>query len=194
MIKSKDLELFIESSDKRIKQYLEDTLGNDFKPKLLKKPPICHKSIKYITDFTQIDWNIYDCYSIIWKEDGLFHIAGIEIKTIDKSSLDISINNCPELKNAVSRATHRLAAVICLGGEPLYSELHNIKIPRLIDAFWASGFIKEGSISVAACFTQDLMVPADCIATIEGYFQRSEISDCNSCNLLFHATCFTHNL
>ena len=190
---SKALETFIPESDSRIRQYIADTLGNDFKVKQLKKQPLCHHSVKYNVDFSQTGAAGYSSAAIIWKEPlkGLYRMAGISLRVTGKDTLAITAGG--RLRDDLLNATFRLPAVICLGGDPLYSELDSITVPDQVDAFWACGFIRESCIQVIDCFTQDLIIPVDCDSTAEGYFQKNEMPDGDG-ELTFHASCFTQPL
>lgn len=191
---SKALESFIQESDSRIRQYIADTLGNDFKVKQIKKQPLCHHSVKYNVDFSQTCIEGYESVAIIWKEPlkGLYRMAGASLRVTGKDTLAIKVQG--RLKDDLLNSTFRLPAVICLGGDPLYGELDNIAVPDQVDAFWACGFIRESCIHVIDCFTQDLIIPVDCDATAEGYFQRNELKDKDGEELTFHASCFTQPL
>lgn len=191
---SKALESFIQESDSRIRQYIADTLGNDFKVKQIKKQPLCHHSVKYNVDFSQTGVESFGSVAIIWKEPlkGLYRMAGASLRVIGKDTLAIKVQG--RLKDDLLNSTFRLPAVICLGGDPLYGELDNIAVPDQIDAFWACGFIRESCIQVIDCFTQDLIIPVDCDATAEGYFQKNELKDEDGAEMTFHASCFTQPL
>jgi hypothetical protein len=191
---SKALETFIPESDSRIRQYIADTLGNDFKVKQMKKQPACHHSVKYNVDFSQTGIADATGAALIWKDPlkGLYRMAGISLRVTGKDTLAVKASG--KLKEDLLNSTFRIPAVICLGGDPLYGELHNIDVPDQIDAFWACGFIRESSVQVIDCFTQDLIIPVDCEATAEGYFQRNELKEDSDGELTFHASCFTQPL
>ncbi|MBR5735606.1 MAG: UbiD family decarboxylase [Bacteroidales bacterium] len=193
---SKALESFIPESDSRIRQYIADTLGNDFKVKPMKKQPACHHSVKYNVDFSQTSLESAGCAALIWKEPlkGLYRMTGISIRVTGKDTLGIKADAYGKLKEDLVNSTFRLPAVICFGGDPIYSELHNIAVPDQVDAYWACGFIRESSIHVIDCFTQDLIIPVDCDSTAEGYFQRNELTEDGGQELLFHASCYTQPL
>lgn len=191
---SKALEAFLPESDSRIRQYIADTLGNDFKVKQSRKQPACHHSVKYNVDFSQTGIAEATNVAVIWKEPlkGLYRMAGASVKVTGKDTLEVRTGG--KLRSDLLNSTFRVPAVICLGGDPIYSELHNIDIPDQIDAFWACGFIRESCIQVIDCFTQDLIIPVDCDATAEGYFQRNELAEDGGGELIFHASCFTQPL
>ena len=193
-MKSKAIETFISESDNRIRQYIADTLGNDFKVKLSRKQPPCHHSVKYNVDFSQTSVAQAEYASLIWKEPlkGLYRMEGVSLRVTGKDTLAVKVSG--KLKADLLNSTFRLPAVICMGGDPLYSELDNIEVPDQIDAFWACGFVKESCVQVIDCFTQDLIVPVDCDSTAEGYFQRNEMKDEDGTELTFHASCFTQPL
>lgn len=193
-MKSKAIETFIPESDNRIRQYIADTLGNDFKVKLNRKQPACHHSVKYNVDFSQTGVAQAEYAAVIWKEPlkGLYRMAGISLRVTGKDTLSVRVSG--KLKADLLNSTFRLSAVICLGGDPVYSELDTLDIPDQIDAFWACGFVRENCVQVIDCFTQDLVIPVDCDATAEGYFQRNEMNGEDDEELTFHASCFTQPL
>ena len=193
---SKVIEDFIQDSGNRVRQYIADTLGNDFKVKQLKKQPACHHSVKYNVDFTQTGTDCGDCAAIIWKDPvlGLYRISGISLEITGRDTLAILPGGGGKLRDDIIASTFRLPAVICLGGDPIYSELHNINVPDQIDAFWACGFVRGSSIHVIDCFTQPLYIPSDCHSSAEGYFQRNELPQDDGSPLVFHASCFTQPL
>jgi hypothetical protein len=191
---SKAIETFLPEADGRIRQYIADTLGNDFKVKPSRRQPACHHSVKYNVDFSQTGIADATCVALIWKEPlkGLYRMAGASLRITGKDTLAVKAEG--KLREDLLNATFRIPAVICIGGDPIYSELHNIDVPDQIDAFWACGFIRESCIQVIDCFTQDLIIPVDCDATAEGYFQRNEMTEDGDGELVFHASCFTQPL
>lgn len=195
-MKSKVIESFMAVADSRVRQYVADTLGNDFKVKQVKKQPVCHHSVKYNVDFRQTAIEDATSAALVWKNPttGLYRISGVLLYVTGKDTLAVMCEERDKLYDDITAATFRVPAVICLGGDPFYSELHKISIPEQVDAYWAAGFVKEGSIKVIECFTQDLLIPVDCEATAEGYFQRNELPADRSIELRFHASCFTQPL
>lgn len=193
---SKAIESFIPEADARIRQYIADTLGNDFKVKMARKQPPCHHSVKYNVDFNQTGIAQAGCCALIWKHPvkGLYRISGASIRICGKDTLAVRAGAAGKLRDDLLRSTFRLPVVIVFGGDQLYSELHNIDVPDQIDAYWACGFIRESNIQVIDCFTQDLVIPTDCEITTEGYFQRNELKDTDDGEMLFHASCFTQPL
>lgn len=74
----------------------------------------------------------------------------------------------------LSECTHRLPVVVCLGGDPVYSYAATAPLPEGVDEYLLAGFLRGKPVELVKCFTQDLMVPADCDFVIEGYVQKSE--------------------
>ena len=74
----------------------------------------------------------------------------------------------------LSECTHRLPVAVCLGGDPVYSYAATAPLPEGIDEYLLAGFLRGKPVELVKCFTQDLMVPADCDFVIEGYVQKSE--------------------
>lgn len=192
----KAIESFIPDADGRIRQYIADTLGDDFKVKMTRKQPPCHHSVKYNVDFSQTGIADAGNAALIWKEPlkGLYRMSGASVEIRSKDSLCVKAGAAQTLRDDIQNANFRLPVVIIFGGDQLYSEMHNIDLPCQIDAYWACGFIRESNIQVIDCFTQDLLIPVDCKMTTEGYFQRNELKDTYDGELLFHASCFTQPL
>lgn len=192
----KNIESFIPDADGRIRQYIADTLGDDFKVKMARKQPPCHHSVKYNVDFNQTGIAEAGNSALIWKEPlkGLYRMSGATVEIRSKDSLGIRAGAAQTLRSDIQNANFRLPVVIIFGGDQLYSEMHKIDVPDQIDAYWVAGFIREGNIQVIDCFTQDLLIPIDCNMTTEGYFQRNELKDTDDGELLFHASCFTQPL
>ena len=105
----------------------------------------------------------------------------------------------------LSECTHRLPVAVCLGGDPVYSYAATAPLPEGIDEYLLAGFLRGKPVELVKCFTQDLMVPADCDFVIEGYVQKSEekflegpFGDHTGFYSLedlypkFHVTCITH--
>ena len=74
----------------------------------------------------------------------------------------------------LSECTHRLPVAVCLGGDPVYTYAATAPLPEGIDEYMLAGFLRGKPVELVKCFTQDLMVPADCDFIIEGYVQKSE--------------------
>ena len=105
----------------------------------------------------------------------------------------------------LSECTHRLPVAVCLGGDPVYSYAATAPLPEGIDEYLLAGFLRGKPVELVKCFTQDLMVPADCDFVLEGYVQKSEdkfmegpFGDHTGFYSLedlypkFHVTCITH--
>lgn len=193
---SKAIESFIPDADGRIRQYIADTLGNDFKVKVARKQPPCHHSVKYNVDFNQTGIAEAGSAALIWKEPlkGLYRMSGLNVEVRGKDSLAVRVSAAGTLRNDILNSTFRLPVVIIFGGDQLYSQMHAINVPDQIDAYWVAGFIRESNIQVIDCFTQSLVIPIDCDITTEGYFQRNELKDTDDGELIFHASCFTQPL
>ena len=105
----------------------------------------------------------------------------------------------------LSECTHRLPVAVCLGGDPVYSYAATAPLPEGIDEYLLAGFLRGKPVELVKCFTQDILVPADCDFVIEGYVQKSEdkflegpFGDHTGFYSLeelypkFHVTCITH--
>ena len=91
----------------------------------------------------------------------------------------------------LAECTHRLPVAVALGGDPLYSFAAAAPLPEWLDPYIFAGLVREKPVSLAACFTQDLSVPADCDFVFEGYVQKSEARLADDCCAL-HISCITH--
>ena len=105
----------------------------------------------------------------------------------------------------LAECTHRLPVAVCLGGDPVYSYAATAPLPEGIDEYMLAGFLRGKPVELVKCFTQDLLVPADCDFVLEGYVQKSEekflegpFGDHTGFYSLedlypkFHITCITH--
>ena len=105
----------------------------------------------------------------------------------------------------LSECTHRLPVAVCLGGDPVYSYAATAPLPEGVDEYMLAGFLRGKPVELVKCFTQELMVPADCDFVIEGYVQKSEelfmegpfgdhmgFYSLEDLYPKFHVTCITH--
>ena len=94
---------------------------------------------------------------------------------------------------------------VVLGGDPAYTYSATAPLPDGIDEYMLSGFIRERSVELVKCITNDHRVPSDADFVIEGYVDPSEkkviegpFADHTGFYSLednypvFHVTCITH--
>ncbi len=63
----------------------------------------------------------------------------------------------------------RMPVAVCLGGDPAYTYSATAPLPDGIDEYILSGFIRNQSVNLVKCISNDLRVPEDCDFVIEGY-------------------------
>lgn len=68
----------------------------------------------------------------------------------------------------------KMAVVVCLGGDPLYTYCATAPLPEGIDEYILAGFLRKKSVKLVKCQTCDIEVPEDVDFVIEGYVDPSE--------------------
>ena len=68
----------------------------------------------------------------------------------------------------------KMPVAVVLGGDPLYSYVATAPLPEGIDEFFFAGFLRNRSVRMVPCLTQQLRVPADADFVIEGYVDPNE--------------------
>lgn len=121
------------------------------------------------------------------KGDQTFEQATMWFK--DDNTLVFDWSRSFKVAHHLQGATHRLPVVLCLGGDPLYSLLAPMRFNQLIDKYLIAAFIRDKTLQLAPCFTQELKVPADCDIVIEGYIQKNE--EFEERGPQFHTTCLS---
>ncbi|MEI7594581.1 MAG: menaquinone biosynthesis decarboxylase [Bacteroidota bacterium] len=99
----------------------------------------------------------------------------------------------------------KMPVSVVLGGDPVYTYSATAPLPDNVDEYILAGFLREKSVELVKCITNDLMVPADSDFVIEGYVDPSEelffegpFGDHTGYYSLpdfypkFHVTCITH--
>ena len=99
----------------------------------------------------------------------------------------------------------KMPIAVALGGDPATTYSATAPLPENIDELLLAGFLREKSVSLVKCITQDISVPADSEIIIEGYVDPSEekliegpFGDHTGFYSLedfypqFHITCITH--
>ncbi len=99
----------------------------------------------------------------------------------------------------------RMPVAVALGGDPVYTYAATAPLPANIDEYLFAGFLREKSVPMVRCLTQDIEVPADADFILEGYVDPEEelrtegpFGDHTGFYSLedeypvFHLTCITH--
>ena len=176
----------------------------------------CQDSVQYTAQLSQIP--ILQC----WPQDGgrfitlpLVHtvspVTGIRnvgmyrMQVLDDATTGMHWHMHKTGAKHLSECTHRLPVAVCLGGDPIYSYAATAPLPEGIDEYMLAGFLRGKPVELVKCFTQDILVPADCDFVLEGYVQKSEekfmegpFGDHTGFYSLedlypkFHVTCITH--
>jgi len=187
-----------------------------WKPSMHRGHAPCQDAVQYTAQLSQIP--ILKC----WPQDGgrfitlpLVHtvspVTGVRnvgmyrMQVLDDATTGMHWHMHKTGAKHLSECTHRLPVAVCLGGDPVYSYAATAPLPEGIDEYMLAGFLRGKPVELVKCFTQDIMVPADCDFVIEGYVQKSEekfmegpFGDHTGFYSLedlypkFHVTCITH--
>jgi 4-hydroxy-3-polyprenylbenzoate decarboxylase len=68
----------------------------------------------------------------------------------------------------------KMPVAVALGGDPVYSYCATAPLPDGIDEYLLAGFIRNKSVPLVKCITQELWVPADCDFILEGFVDPLE--------------------
>lgn len=154
-------------------------------PRIRKGPAPCQESVQYAAQLSQLP--VLQC----WPQDGgrfitlpLVHtvspVTGIRnvgmyrMQVLDDATTGMHWHPHKTGAKHLSESTHRLPVAVCLGGDPVYSYAATAPLPEGIDEYLLAGFLRGKPVELVKCFTQELLVPADCDFVIEGYVQKSE--------------------
>ena len=187
-------------------------------PRMHKGHAPCQESVQYAAQLSRIP--ILKC----WPQDGgrfitlpLVHtvspVTGIRnvgmyrMQVIDEATTGMHWHRHKTGAKHLAECAHRLPVAVCLGGDPVYTYAATAPLPEGIDEYMLAGFLRGKPVELVKCFTQELMVPADCDFVIEGYVQKSEApfmegpfgdhTGFYSLEDLYpklHITCITHRL
>lgn len=187
-------------------------------PRLHKGHAPCQESVQYAARLSQLP--VLQC----WPQDGgrfitlpLVHtvspvtgarnVGMYRMQVLDDATTGMHWHRHKTGAKHLSESAHRLPVAVCLGGDPIYSYAATAPLPEGIDEYLLAGFLRGKPVELVKCFTQELLVPADCDFVIEGYVQKSEapfmegpFGDHTGFYSLedlypkFHVTCITHRL
>ncbi len=68
----------------------------------------------------------------------------------------------------------RMPVSVALGGDPAYAYAATAPMPDNMDEYLLAGFLRQQSVKLVKCITNDIYVPADCDFVIEGYVDPNE--------------------
>ena len=145
----------------------------------------CQESVQYVARLSSLP--VLKC----WPEDGgrfitlpmvntasprtgVRNVGMYRMQVLDDTTTGMHWHIHKTGAKHLSECTHRLPVAVCLGGDPVYSYAATAPLPEGIDEYMFAGFLRGKPVELVKCFTQDLMVPADCDFVIEGYVQKSE--------------------
>lgn len=185
-------------------------------PRMHKGHAPCQDAVQYTAQLSQLP--ILKC----WPQDGgrfitlplvntvspltgIRNVGMYRMQVLDDATTGMHWHMHKTGAKHLSECTHRLPVAVCLGGDPVYTYAATAPLPEGIDEYLLAGFLRGKPVELVKCFTQDLMVPADCDFVIEGYVQKSEekflegpFGDHTGFYSLedlypkFHVTCITH--
>ena len=180
---------------KRIRLMSELWRFSDLMPHSVRKHAPCQDSVQYIAKLDMLPTPKMGGEPHGTIEAGLFTTADPKtgalemcpsrLRILGDDMTDLDLAGWSKVPQYVQDCTHRLPVAVCLGGDPIYSILASVPLPDGIDRYMLAGFLRGKAVELAACFTQELMVPADCDFVLEGYIQKSEGDK-------FHVSCITH--
>ncbi|MFI3319737.1 MAG: menaquinone biosynthesis decarboxylase [Rikenellaceae bacterium] len=106
---------------------------------------------------------------------------------------------------AYKRLGERMPVSVAIGGDPTYAYSATAPMPDNMDEYLLSGFLRQKSVTLVKCITNDIYVPADCDFVIEGYVDPAEAKviegpfgdhtgfySLQDLYPLFHVTAITH--
>lgn len=106
---------------------------------------------------------------------------------------------------AYQEKREKMPVSVVLGGDPAYTYAATAPAPDHFDEYILAGFIRQKSVELVKCITNDIFVPADADIVIEGYVDTEEdmvvegpFGDHTGFYSLadkypkFHVTCITH--
>ena len=187
-----------------------------WQPRMHRGHAPCQDAVQYTAQLSQLP--ILQC----WPQDGgrfitlpLVHtvspvtgarnVGMYRMQVLDDATTGMHWHMHKTGAKHLSECTHRLPVAVCLGGDPVYSYAATAPLPEGIDEYMLAGFLRGKPVELVKCFTQDILVPADCDFVLEGYVQKSEdpfmegpFGDHTGFYSLedlypkFHVTCITH--
>ncbi len=68
----------------------------------------------------------------------------------------------------------KMPVSVALGGDPTYTYAATAPMPDNLDEYILAGFLRQKSVKLVKCITNDIYVPADCDFVLEGYVDPAE--------------------
>ncbi len=68
----------------------------------------------------------------------------------------------------------RMPVSVALGGDPAYTFAATAPMPDNLDEYLLAGFLRQKSVKLVKCITNDIYIPEDCDIVIEGYVDPAE--------------------
>lgn len=72
------------------------------------------------------------------------------------------------------RQGRRMPVSVAIGGDPTYAYSATAPMPDNLDEYLLAGFLRDKSVKLVKCITNDIYVPSDCDFVLEGYVDPSE--------------------
>ncbi|MFI3263794.1 MAG: menaquinone biosynthesis decarboxylase [Rikenellaceae bacterium] len=72
------------------------------------------------------------------------------------------------------RRGERMPVSVALGGDPAYTYAATAPMPDNLDEYLLAGFLRQKSVQLVKCITNDIYVPEDCDIVLEGYVDPME--------------------
>lgn len=76
--------------------------------------------------------------------------------------------------DAYKRRGERMPVSVALGGDPAYTYAATAPMPDNLDEYLLAGFLRQKSVQLVKCITNDIYVPEDCDIVLEGYVDPTE--------------------
>lgn len=76
--------------------------------------------------------------------------------------------------DSYKRRGERMPVSVALGGDPAYTYAATAPMPDNLDEYLLAGFLRQKSVQLVKCVTNDIYVPEDCDIVIEGYVDPTE--------------------
>ncbi len=76
--------------------------------------------------------------------------------------------------DSYKRRGERMPVSVALGGDPAYTYAATAPMPDNLDEYLLAGLLRQKSVQLVKCVTNDIYVPEDCDIVIEGYVDPAE--------------------
>lgn len=76
--------------------------------------------------------------------------------------------------DSYKRRGERMPVSVALGGDPTYTYAATAPMPDNLDEYLLAGFLRQKSVKLVKCITNDIYVPEDCDFVLEGYVDPAE--------------------